>query len=110
MPPLRRTRPPSTAAQELLLKHLAAMRADFVRTLMRDNDITGLSNTKEVMVDLVRKALRDGELSWDTVIAFLDAHEPNGKQRVLMFKATEAQRQLYSADALKASLEDGGLG
>jgi hypothetical protein len=86
------------------------MRADFVRTLMRDSDITGLSNTKDVMLDLVRNALRDRDLSWDTLIAFLDTHEPNGKQRVLMRKAPQPQRQQYSADALKAALEDEGLG
>jgi hypothetical protein len=110
MPLVRRTPSPSPAVQALLLKHLAAMRADFIRTLMQDNDITGRSNTKDVMLGLIRDALRDRELSRETLIAFLDAHEPNGKQRVQMLKAPEASREQYSATALKTALENTGLG
>jgi hypothetical protein len=109
MPPARRPTPPSAPVQSLLLKHLAAMRASFVRDLMRENGIKGLSNNKDKLLGLVGDALRDRELAWDTLIAFLDRHEPNGKQRVLMLKAPHAQRQQFTAAALKAALEDAGL-
>lgn len=109
MPHLRHNRPP-VAAQKLLLEHLAAMRASFVRDLMRENGLTGLSNTKDVLLDIVESALRDGKLSWGTLIAFLDRHEPYGKQRVQMLRAPVAQRQRFAATTIKAALDAAGLG
>ncbi len=77
---------------------------------MRDNTIAGLSNNKDQLVEAVKKELRDRTLSWDTLIAFLDHQEPNGKQRVLMFQAPVSQNAQYSVAALKAALELAGGG
>jgi hypothetical protein len=110
MPTVRRSYPLPPAVQELLLKHLRALRADIIRTLMRDNEITGLSQPKDVLVERVQEALRARELSWKTVIAFLDAQEPYGKQRVQMLQAPTASQKKYSVSALKAALEQAGYG
>jgi len=110
MPPVPRERAPSPAAQELLLKHLAELRSDLVRDLMRENGIKGLSSTKDHLIELVKNELRDRRLSWDTLIAFLDRQEPNGKQRVLMYQAPVAQKDSYSVAALNDALEQAGHG
>lgn len=107
MPPAPR---PSNGAQRLLLRQLGSMVADKVRDLMRSNSITGLSNNKPVLIEKVQAALRDGEISWHTLIAFLDANEPNGKQRVQMLKAPTTASAQYSASTLKAALEAHGSG
>lgn len=99
---------PSDAAKELLLAHLSEIRSDFIRQLMRDNSITGVSDTKEHLIDRVRDALRTRNLSWDVLIAFLDRHEPNGKQRVLMFKASTTNAQQFSATAIQTGLQTDG--
>jgi hypothetical protein len=108
--PTVRAKPPSQAVQALLLKHLASMRASFVRDLMRDNQIKGLSNNKDKLLDLVRKALKDGELAWDVLIAFLDEREPNGKQRVIMKMAASSRQRDYSVAAIRQALENAGHG
>lgn len=110
MPPGRRIPPPSPPVQALLLKHLGAMRADYVRDFMREHELAGRSNTKGVLLDKVKNALRDQVVGWRALIAFLDRHEPNGRQRVQMLKAPASRRQQYSADALKATLEQAGTG
>jgi hypothetical protein len=100
---------PSPDTQALLLKHLAALRGDFIKDLMRENSIEGLSNNKPVLLDLVHQALLGGALSWPTLIAFLDKHEPFGKQRVEMLKAPASAKAQYSSQKIKAELTNAGL-
>jgi hypothetical protein len=109
MPALRR-QPPPQFQRDLLLKQLAAMRADYVRTLMRENDVKGLSNNKPQLLAEVDKALRENRLAWDTLIEFLDRHEPYGKQRAFLFEAIDNTHDQWSETALERAVDAGGPG
>lgn len=86
------------------------MRADYIRSLMRGNRITGLSNNKPELLLEVEKALRENRLSWETLIQFLDRHEPYGKQRVFLFKAMDDTQDQWSETALRAAVDQAGRG
>lgn len=90
---------------EELVSHVVALRMDFVQQLLASVNIAYSGLRKGDLRDRVRKAITDGKLTVQSVVAFLDRVEPGGKQHVFVMRPRDKlNRKWKKVDEVNRSL------
>lgn len=88
-----------------LVSHVLSLRKDYVQDLLRRAKIPFSGMTKPQLREQIAHAIVEETLSVQTVVEYLDATEPGGKQHVFMFRPTRAINDHWrDTDARRAAL------
>ena len=80
-----------------LVSHVMALRKDFIQSLLADVGVPSAERQrlKGALREVILDHLEDGVLTVERLVAFLDEHEPGGKQHVFLLRPVAAYNRTW---------------